>query len=180
MGKPKGSYTYYNLTYNEDIVPEHRKLAVYERDGHTLIGHPDMICECRECHEHKNQVEFSIEPKPDKYGRKNLKTICRDCNGKASRVTYELKKKHGPAPANCQICLEPLATGKQINIDHNHITGEFRGWLCPEHNTGLGRFKDDPFEIIKGIKYLVLNDTMYDRDKVVEGLKQLIEDIKND
>lgn len=180
MGKPRGSYTHYNLTYNEDIIPEHQKLSVFERDGHFIIGHPDMICDCRECGKQKNQTEFSVENKPDKYGRKKIKSICRECNSRHSNLVYHLKNKYGPAPDKCQICLEPLTTGKQINIDHNHITGEFRGWLCPEHNTGLGRFRDDPFEMMRGIKYLVLNDKMFDRETVITKLQMLIEDIKND
>lgn len=41
--------------------------------------------------------------------------------------------KHGP----CEIC------GKACNLcyDHNHATGEFRGWLCSHCNLILGHYE---------------------------------------
>lgn len=39
-------------------------------------------------------------------------------------------------------------------LDHDHDTGEVRGWLCHKCNTGLGRFKDSIKYLERAIKYL--------------------------
>lgn len=44
-------------------------------------------------------------------------------------------------------------TGKP-RIDHDHRTCKVRGLLCSDCNIILGCFKDNPFIIIKAIKYL--------------------------
>ena len=55
----------------------------------------------------------------------------------------------------CAICLATTgAVGKRLSVDHNHKTGEVRGLLCDDCNTGLGKFKDDSSLLAKAINYL--------------------------
>jgi hypothetical protein len=56
----------------------------------------------------------------------------------------------------CAICARTTGIGRfgQLHIDHDHVTGEVRGVLCHECNTGLGKFKDDPDLLAAAIKYL--------------------------
>lgn len=58
----------------------------------------------------------------------------------------------------CLICLEHKADspGKYVGlyVDHCHKTGEIRGLLCNQCNTGLGRFRDDKAIMRRAIKYL--------------------------
>tara|TARA_B110000211_G_C14040063_1_gene536362 strand:- start:1400 stop:1552 length:153 start_codon:yes stop_codon:yes gene_type:complete len=42
----------------------------------------------------------------------------------------------------------------KIVLDHDHSTGEVRGWLCESCNTGIGRFDDDPQIVQKAINWL--------------------------
>ena len=42
----------------------------------------------------------------------------------------------------------------QIVLDHNHKTGEVRGYLCESCNTGIGRFDDDVTILKRAITYL--------------------------
>ncbi len=61
--------------------------------------------------------------------------------------TYELFK--------CPICTKVTIAGiSKIVLDHNHKTGEVRGYLCESCNTGIGRFDDDPELIQKAIVWL--------------------------
>jgi len=45
-----------------------------------------------------------------------------------------------PIETKCEICERPIS-GSQICLDHNHITGLFRGWLCWACNRELGIFE---------------------------------------
>lgn len=40
------------------------------------------------------------------------------------------------------------------HLDHCHITGKIRGFLCSNCNTGLGLFKDNINLLESAIKYL--------------------------
>lgn len=58
----------------------------------------------------------------------------------------------------CAIC-ESVMTNSGIGsrrsqIDHDHVTGKFRGILCRHCNTGLGLFGDNPALLSKAIAYL--------------------------
>lgn len=54
--------------------------------------------------------------------------------------TYEalLVKQNGV----CAVC-ERLPEGRQLDIDHDHVTGVVRGLLCGSCNRALGQLKED-------------------------------------
>jgi len=56
----------------------------------------------------------------------------------------------------CVICGTdtPIGVGKHFSVDHCHTTGDVRGLLCTNCNTGIGLFKDDPATLKSAIKYL--------------------------
>lgn len=59
----------------------------------------------------------------------------------------------------CAICRQvetrkKNARVKSIAIDHDHVTGEVRGLLCHQCNTGIGCFKDSPELLETAIRYL--------------------------
>ena len=43
----------------------------------------------------------------------------------------------------CAIC-GGNRSSRELGIDHDHVTGTVRGWLCGKCNTGLGFFADNP------------------------------------
>ncbi len=60
----------------------------------------------------------------------------------------------------CAICKQPETTTHQngtlrnLAIDHDHETGEFRGLLCSKCNIALGGFKDDLNLLKSAVEYL--------------------------
>lgn len=55
----------------------------------------------------------------------------------------------------CEICgSRRKPGGRDLCIDHDHVTGEFRGMLCTTCNSGLGHFKDEAWRMIAAIDYL--------------------------
>ena len=53
-----------------------------------------------------------------------------------------------------ELVSEGQRTKNPFRLDHNHGTGEFRGFLCDSCNTGLGKFRDDPDLLARAIDYL--------------------------
>jgi hypothetical protein len=41
-----------------------------------------------------------------------------------------------------------------LHLDHCHVTGSFRGWLCGKCNTGLGMLGDNIAGLKAAIAYL--------------------------
>lgn len=60
------------------------------------------------------------------------------------------ERREGP----CEICGEHA---NPLCLDHDHATGEFRGWLCRLCNASLGGFKDSPALVRKALDYLTQN-----------------------
>ncbi len=63
--------------------------------------------------------------------------------GKLRKRRSYLKKKYGLTPADipdeCELCGSP----DRICVDHDHVTGEVRGFLCHKCNCALGQVNDD-------------------------------------
>lgn len=75
---------------------------------------------------------------------------------------YHLKRRYGMSLDGYQYmynkqkgeCLICGSFQKELNVDHDHVTQDVRGLLCPNCNLGLGHFKDNPILLIKAAKYL--------------------------
>ena len=93
----------------------------------------------------------------------------------ALKNSYYAAVKHGHKPCNaaeeeisvafngiCKICGVPESECKhKFRMDHDHETGEFRGWICDNCNKGLGHFKDNPEIVLSAAMYLEKFRTAY-------------------
>tara|TARA_R110000764_G_scaffold64425_1_gene135569 strand:+ start:164 stop:574 length:411 start_codon:yes stop_codon:yes gene_type:complete len=84
--------------------------------------------------------------------RGNGERVCTKCRTFLSKTAQDLRKVHAHPGKDylCPICLklEPLV------LDHDHNTGEFKGWLCSRCNSALGFFEDDINYVRRALKYL--------------------------
>lgn len=145
----------FTVKYDESLVPENERYNVFERAGRAIIGHENMIQECRVCNEFLTQNNFSVEGKFDKYGRTNLRTICLTCDNK-NRNTIKDLKNHPDTPLpgpNCDCCGLPFGD-KKPTLDHDHKTGKFRGWVHGNCNAALGKLGDNVAGVQKALDYL--------------------------
>ena len=69
-----------------------------------------------------------------------------------------IKNNRPPEGTPCQICNKPMVYKRNADLmcfDHDPITHEFRGWICQNCNTGIGKLGDTPEGVLKALDYLV-------------------------
>lgn len=87
-----------------------------------------------------------------------------NASGKRYRATHPgvstaqwlkwMEKRAGrPRPVICEVCSGP-PDSRGLHFDHDHATGEFRGWICHGCNAALGHVKDDIDRLEALIVYL--------------------------
>ena len=81
---------------------------------------------------------------------------CRDCRREAAKA-HTKRNREGlagqPRPDKCEACDNPPMR-RALHYDHDHATGQFRGWLCHGCNAALGNVGDDQKRLLKLIEYL--------------------------
>jgi len=55
-----------------------------------------------------------------------------------------------PADSRCDKCMKVA----KLCIDHDHVTGQFRGWLCQNCNRGIGMLDDNRDGLLEAVDYL--------------------------
>lgn len=70
-----------------------------------------------------------------------------------NRVRFGLPEPTHLCPTHCEGC-GALPGKKGMHLDHDHVTGRFRGWLCVKCNTGLGMLGDNEAGLLKLLAYL--------------------------
>lgn len=132
--------------------------------------------QCSRCLEVKPWSEYTMRGK-SRGGESRPQAFCRKCG--VARV-QAWKAKHperyaalkngtlqkrraakvalvGREPHACDIC-GVLFVGSHHDAghyDHNHATGEPRGWLCTKCNVGIGSLGDNPKIVERALKYLL-------------------------
>lgn len=146
--------TKYDIEFDPKKVLNHHVVPTFKRYSndktHFIIGTENMYQVCKSCNHLKNEKEYNLSSQIDQYGRRTLRSECRECQNANDRLLSLLKKQNGPPADHCKLC------GKECNtrLDHCHDTLKFRGWLCPRCNTGLGHLKDSVELLERAIKYL--------------------------
>ena len=77
----------------------------------------------------------------------------------AVRRAYGIRKGFSPPPGPCPICKKTTGVpgarkSRRWALDHDHVTGEMRGWICHMCNSGIGYLGDDVDGLLAALKYL--------------------------
>jgi hypothetical protein len=135
-----------SATFNGDPCPK----------GHTLRLVRNRKCAvCKQASNHTDKVKearLKWQRENPEVGRRAARKSMRKRAG-VSKPTSE--SGHGQVCAICGLLLDESARGYDAPAyDHDHTTGEFRGWLCKRHNLGVAYFKDNPELFRKAADYL--------------------------
>jgi len=86
------------------------------------------------------------------YREKDSWTLAKRCTRRG--ITPEqLVDRYERQEECCAICKKEIELIDSA-IDHNHVTGEFRGVLCKQCNRALGMFNDSPTVLRSAVEYL--------------------------
>ena len=87
--------------------------------------------------------------------QKENKSACREKQNRHRRKRLGIPEATRAVPQVCENCDQPFAHSP--NIDHDHSTGAFRGWLCRRCNVGIGLLGDSVEGLERAIRYLKRN-----------------------
>jgi len=104
--------------------------------------------------------------KPCKYGHSGLRLVstgrCKQCHYTENRDRSLRRSRAGlptptrPCPECCELCGK-TPKKYRLNLDHDHKTGQFRGWICGQCNASIGLLGDDVAGLQQAIFYLRKN-----------------------
>lgn len=138
-----------------------------EKKEKIVTCHPDKPYYakglCRKCYEENLKLRNPEYTEKQKHQYKvNKKANAREKNLRIYGLTSELETqiiaKQG---GGCAICGNWSSKGR-LAIDHNHITGKFRGFLCDGCNRGLGQLGDTIENLRKALTYLEEAENKYE------------------
>jgi hypothetical protein len=131
--------------YPENYVPHKKDIPVeHVPFAPTVVNRQKT---CSKCGEIKSHNEFRMQ-----YGGKlGPRTECRACERKMRILRSKLRKNAPNKPTKCECC---GVETKRLKLDHDHLTNEFRGWLCNSCTTGIGRLGDSLEGLLKAVEYL--------------------------
>ena len=144
------------------------------RNGHPRIpenlrprkdGYFDcVLCSRESSKRYKDNIRETIRERGKGYYQENKEYIRK--KGEKQRSTREwqdkrhirlygitLNEKQEVAVKQQHLCAICQRKTKLV-VDHDHVTGGFRGLLCSLCNTGLGCFRDNPEKLQPAIVYL--------------------------
>jgi hypothetical protein len=139
-------------------------------------------CICSICGQEKDNSHFSFyEDRITKRGEKagfrlRVNTNCRECSKIRNKERTLLKKKYGHLkPKSGSLCPSCHKPTKKFELDHCHVTGIFRGYVCKDCNVGFGKLGDSPIGLINSLKYQLQSiSDKTSRVNIIEELKQII------
>lgn len=118
---------------------------------------------CRKCKIELNESNW--KPSYKRMGKYLCKTcnneIQKNCPGYKARQQRNNWKRQGinieqvdhtKIKGNCEIC--GCKQDKDLCVDHDHKTGDVRGYLCNKCNSFIGLAKDCTTRLAKAIEYL--------------------------
>ena len=121
----------------------------FHKDSSSRRGHAYY---CKSCANSKGRKwTFDNNHKQEYKNQKRSNHIKHKFGLTLEEYTTKLKDQN----CSCAICgiMLPLS-GHIAHLDHDHITGKIRSFLCTNCNRGLGHFQDNKEFLMSAIKYL--------------------------
>lgn len=130
---------------------EVKPVSAYRSRGGSMTHLLKSRCNTCLYKEHKRWAAENPE-RIQGYREKDSWTLAKRCTRRG--ITPEqLVDRYERQEECCAICKKEIELIDSA-IDHNHVTGEFRGVLCKQCNRALGMFNDSPTVLRSAVEYL--------------------------
>lgn len=122
---------------------------------------------CDRCYKLLSTKENFSDNRIKKGGFITKRPSCKSCRkikdgisiSSSQKIEWGKSKPVDGSLFQCPICRKTTIVGvTKIVLDHNHLTGDVRGWICESCNTGIGRFDDNINIIENGISWIKKRD----------------------
>ncbi|GHT21250.1 hypothetical protein FACS189419_01850 [Planctomycetales bacterium] len=126
----------------------------------TGDSYDKKVCNVCHCLLPSENFRYNQNQKGGRKIRRPSCIACRKIIDGVPAIPREVKewKEYEPSMEffTCPICHKTTIPGltSKIVLDHNHLDGHVRGYICDSCNTGIGRFKDDIVLLQNAISYL--------------------------
>ena len=154
---------YWETSYGKKQKYKDHKNFHYRGDI-KIVGKETDMQECKECHKILPLTAFTAHTLRSD-GAYYFRNICRQCNTVYEKDRREARKNAPPKPEHCQCCHKKT---EKLEVDHIHGSTTFRGWLCTDCNTGIGKLGDDLPGVLQAAVYLE-----NDKNKIIETLDKV-------
>lgn len=159
--------------YGTELEPL-RRIMTYAGDECSEIGCVKPVMAHGLCDNHDHKMRRRCDPEGQR--RRNL----------AFKERFRSKQEQlmgRPRPLLCELCNQPgEGRGSKkwagICFDHDHKTGQPRGWLCDRCNKILGLVDEDQELLIKMIAYLKMGGPKFRRQIAKSRLPLVIHTIE--
>jgi ribosomal protein L37AE/L43A len=132
--------------------------------GETInqLGEKIALHYCKSCKENKPVEEFSKRHRGSQVGYRPLNQ-CKNCRSNPAKQLSNLKKIYNKPndQYECPLCARKkniVGYNGAFVLDHNHETGQARGWICHDCNNALARTGENPNVLQKMIEYLTIEN----------------------
>lgn len=117
--------------------------------------------ECRRCNRYM-PLDKNFEPNNSKstHGKIFRKWTCMSCRAVTKFQLRRIKKllrMEDYYGTKCPICCRVMHGHGSVRAvpDHCHLSGNFRGVICNDCNTSIGKLNDDPKTLMRAVSYLL-------------------------
>lgn len=130
---------------------QNKPVKLFNKDNRLSAGY---TAQCKSCRNKQTRKYYWSEQgeearKKNKENTRNWRYL-RDYG----ITTEDYNKLYQAQKGKCAICGGKQTSGENLDVDHNHKTGEVRGLLCHSCNKGIGLLKDSPRILKLALKYL--------------------------
>jgi len=144
---------------------------------HTNIPTRDVVCSvCKQLKCYRSFTYYRRRFTEDGL-RLRVNTNCLDCQRKLAKERTEAKKNAPPKPEVCDICGKVPPNSRNWQLDHDHQSGKYAGWLCKDCNVGLGKLGDSATTITKAWMYAMKNRADLSNDLILQ-VKNFIDKVR--
>lgn len=118
---------------------------------------------CRRCQQRKSIFEFEKNQKSIA-GKISRRGECRSCRKWKkpipAKMRAEYQKTHPMPPLgqpfHCPVCDKTIIRQfkNDVVLDHYHLNGEIRGWICRQCNSSIGMMDEDVDVLKRAIEWI--------------------------